>query len=150
MTFRRVRQEAGVDIFQVWATGANWGHTEGITTVSASLIRSVVGLIKWLRVRARCPCRSLSQLPTAHREGGEAGSRLCLKFFLFCVKKVVGCHSLAPALHDATILLGSQCVSGRLRQRLNLTGQVIAAEAGIMGDVSVKLTTRVFSDRTTT
>lgn len=36
-------------------------------------------------------------------------------------------HSLAPALHDPSVLLGSQRVAGRLRQRLDLTGQIVAA-----------------------
>lgn len=37
-------------------------------------------------------------------------------------------HSLAPTLHDAAVLLGSQGVAGRLGQRLDLTGQIVAEE----------------------
>lgn len=39
-------------------------------------------------------------------------------------------HLLAPALHDPSVLLGSERVAGRLRQRLDLTGQVVAAGTG--------------------
>lgn len=35
--------------------------------------------------------------------------------------------SLAPALHDPSVLLGSERVAGRLGQRLDLAGQVVAA-----------------------
>lgn len=36
-------------------------------------------------------------------------------------------HLLAPAFHDSAVLLGSEGVARRLRQRLDLTGQIVAA-----------------------
>lgn len=36
-------------------------------------------------------------------------------------------HLLAPAFHDSSVLLGSEGVAGRLRQRLDLAGQIVAA-----------------------
>lgn len=48
-------------------------------------------------------------------------------------------HSLAPALHDSSVLLGSERVAGRLRQRLDLTGQIVAAGTGSQDDEDMNL-----------
>lgn len=68
MSLRRVGQEAGVDVLQVRATGADRGDAEGVAAVSAPapLVGSVVRVVEGLGVGAcAAAAPGLRQLPTA-------------------------------------------------------------------------------------
>lgn len=70
----RVRQEAGVDVFQVWTTGADGGDAQGVTAVSpTTLVRSEVWVVKGLGMRARgATAAGLCQLPAVRKWEDEA------------------------------------------------------------------------------
>ena len=79
-------------------------------------------------VGARSPTGPRLQLTTGER---DRESRVIVYGVSGCVSgcvRVCVCDSLAPAFDDASVLLGPQRVAGRLRQRLNLTGQVVAGQ----------------------
>lgn len=58
------------------------------------------------------------------------------------------CHLLAPAFHDSSVLLGSERVAGRLGQRLDLTGQVVAAGTGSQDEDNAHLNSSQGEDMT--
>lgn len=144
MSLRRVGQEAGVHVLQVRPAGADRGDAEGVATVSATaapLVGSVVRVVEGLGVGAwsAAAASGLRQLPTA-RHKTTAGQSESLTRELSENQSVCGTwrpNSLAPALHDASVLLGSQGVAGRLRQRLDLTGQIVAEEREGKQDVRI-------------
>lgn len=86
MSLGRVREEAGVDVLQVGAAGADGGDAEGVAAVAPALVGSEVGVVKGLGVGAHgaaaaaaAPGRqaaggALGQLPTARTsEGATSG-----------------------------------------------------------------------------
>lgn len=70
LSLRGVRQEAGVDVLQVGAAGADGGDAQGVAAVPPSpLVGSEVRVVKRLGVRARgAAAAGLRQLPAGHRE----------------------------------------------------------------------------------
>lgn len=73
MSLGRVREEAGVDVLQVGAAGADGGDAEGVAAVAPALVGSEVGVVKGLGVGAHGATAAAAAAPGRQAAGGALG-----------------------------------------------------------------------------